>query len=74
VSFKSILPHIGYIPRALIGIEIQDSDLSSKTINLQVDKQDIDRLIEELNKAKSLMTALKDEFRNKILDEEQQGD
>jgi len=65
---------IGYIPRALIGIEIQDSDLSTSTISLQVDENEIDRLLEELNRAKRLLRALKDEFSNKILDEEQYGD
>ena len=65
---------IGYIPRALIGIEIEDSDLTTRTVSLQVDEKDIDRLIEELHRAKSLLMALKDEFGKKILDAEQKGD
>lgn len=56
----------GYVPIALIGMRLKDGDRSRK-ISLQVSEEDIDKLLEELNKAKNLLITLGREFAGRVL-------
>lgn len=57
----------GYVPIALIGMELEQAVRDRRRIEFQMDEEDLDMLLRELNKVKQLLSTLKKEFSGKIL-------
>lgn len=56
---------VGYVPVALIGIEIEQSESEKRTITLQLSEVTLDLLLDDLNRAKRLLKSLKEKFGGK---------
>lgn len=57
----------GYVPVALISMELENSERDKRTVQLQLNEEDLDQLLDELNKAKQRMSDVAKEFGGKIL-------
>jgi len=57
---------IGYVPVALMGIEVEHSPTDKRTLTLQLGEEELDGLLEEITKAKRLLTSMKERFSGKI--------
>lgn len=53
---------VGYVPIALLGIEVEHSESDKRTMTLQLSETDLDSLLDDLNKAKQLLRSLKEKF------------
>lgn len=56
---------VGYVPVALMGMEIEYSESEKKTFTLQLDEATLDILLDDLNRAKRLLESLKEKFGGK---------
>jgi hypothetical protein len=53
---------IGYIPMAVIAMELEHSESDKRTIQLQLDEEDLDKLLGELGKTKQSLSRIAKEF------------
>lgn len=56
---------VGYVPVALMGMEIEYSESEKKTFTLQLNEATLDILLDDLNRAKRLVESLKEKFGGK---------
>lgn len=58
---------VGYVPIALVSIDVEQSPSDKRTVTFQLSEKDVVTLLDELNKAKRLLESLRDKFGGKIV-------
>ena len=62
---------VGYLPIALVGFLLRDTSGDIRTVDMQLDEGDIDKVLEELDRIKSTLATLRKEFGDRVLNVQQ---